>query len=76
MMDLTGAAEKRRHRTEKRWKVSAFDREIFEEVMMEATPIRATSEELAQSVMDCVIGACDAAMPRKSGNPYQHPVYW
>lgn len=67
---------KSRDRVRRIWKVSAFDREVFDEMMRQAEPVGDTSEEVAQSVMNWVERACDAAMPRTSGNPYRHPVYW
>lgn len=78
LLDIADVARaaKYRDRAKGTWKASAFDGEVFDEVMSWAEPMGATSEEFAKSVMYWVERACDAAMPRTNGNPYRHPVYW
>ena len=58
------------------WKVSMFDPELFRTALATGPMNANNAIEEAEEIMERVVDACDATMPRKSTRNRHPPVYW
>lgn len=79
MLEIRPKQNRRRqhHRpTGPKWRDSAFDKDVFEDVLSSSGIGNGSADQLAQDLHDTMAKACDASMPRRTLPKRGMPCYW